>query len=199
MLQSPLVTALRHRASTDPASVMKEIEAMMKLGSNTRKNFSVSEGHQLRTLHGDLFFECTSGGTGPLTRSRKRAPVAISCLESPPLVTVPPSVAVRTAWRSVGVDVHPASSPRGPAPAIPPPSDTWPGLCHDDDDNDPPPAPPTRRQKRPRAADIPPPGPRAPVPAHNVPRAAAAEPVRIDHMDNRKGHSPAIRFRVPQS
>ena len=111
MLQSPLVTALSHRASTDQASVMNEIEALMKLGSNTRNSFSVSEGHQLRTLYGDLFFECTSGGSGPVTRSRKRAPVGISYLESPPLVTVPTSVAVRAAWRSVGVDVHAAPSP----------------------------------------------------------------------------------------
>ena len=48
------------------------------------------------------------GGSGPVTRSRKRAPVGISYVEFPPLFTVPPSVAVRTAWRSVGVDVHPA-------------------------------------------------------------------------------------------
>ena len=134
MLQSPLVTALRHRASTDPASVMKEIETLMNIGSNTRNSFSVSEGHQLRTLHGDLFFECTSGGSGPVTRSRKRTPVVITYLESPPLVTVPTAVAVRAAWRSVGVDVRPAPSPRGPAPLVPPPSDAWPRLCHDDDD-----------------------------------------------------------------
>ena len=39
MLQSPLVTALRHRASTDSASVMKEIQTMMRLRSNTLNNF----------------------------------------------------------------------------------------------------------------------------------------------------------------
>ena len=111
MLQSPLVTALRHRASTHPASVIKEIEAMMRIGSTTRSRLSVSEGHQLKTLHGDLFFECTSGGSGAVTRSRKRAPVGISCLESPPMVTVPPSVAVRNAWRSVGVNVDPIPQP----------------------------------------------------------------------------------------
>ena len=83
----------------------------MKLGSTTRSKLSVSEGHQLRTLHGDLFFECTSGGSGPVTRSRKRAPVGISYLESPPMVTVPPSVAVRNAWRSVGVNVDPIPQP----------------------------------------------------------------------------------------
>ena len=98
MLQSPLVTALRHRALTDPASVIKEIEAMMKVTNGqpcaARSKLSVSEGHQLRTLHGDLFFECTSGGSGPVTRSRKRAPVGISYLESPPMVTIPPSVGV---------------------------------------------------------------------------------------------------------
>ena len=194
MLQSLLVTALRHRAFTDPASVIKEIEAMMKVTNGqpcaARSKLSVSEGHQLKTLHGDLFFECTSGGSGPVTRSRKRAPVGISYLESPPMVTVPPSVAVRNAWRSVGVNVDPIPPPpQGSAAAIPPPSGAWPGVCNDDDDIDPPPDLPTRRQKRPRAAQIAPPEPRAPAeaasdippPARNVPAAAAAQPVRIDY------------------
>ena len=58
-----------------------------------------------------------------MTRRRNRAPVGISCLDSPPLVTVPPSVAVRNAWRSVGVDVDPTPPPpQGSAAAIPPPS-----------------------------------------------------------------------------
>ena len=75
MLQSLLVTVLRYRANTDPSSVMRETETLMRIRSTTRNNFSVSEGHQLHTLHGYLFFECTSGGSGPVTRSRKRAPV----------------------------------------------------------------------------------------------------------------------------
>ena len=153
MLQSPLVTALRHRALTDPASVIKEIEAMMKVTNGqpcaARSKLSNIECHQLKTLHVDLFFECTSGGSGLVTRSRKRAPVGMSFLESSPMVTVPPSVAMRNAWRSVGVNVDPIPPPpQGSAAAIPPPSGAWPGVCNDDDDIYPPPDP-TRRQKRP--------------------------------------------------
>ena len=108
-----------------------------------------------------------------VTRSRKRAPVGITYLESPPLVTVPTAVAVRAAWRSVGVDVRPTSSPQRPASSVPPPSDTWPGFCHDDDDIVPPPVPSIRHQKRPRVAAIPPPVPCEPN-VHAVPAAAAA-------------------------
>ena len=57
---------------------------MMKLGSTTRSSLSVSEGYQLRTLHGDLFFECARGGSGPVTRSRKVRQLAYHVLNLHP-------------------------------------------------------------------------------------------------------------------
>ena len=87
MLQSPLVSALRHRATADPAGVLQEVKQLLIVRGPMLKTFSPSELHQLKELDNDLELGPV-GGAGPVTRSRKREPVGISVLESP---TVPQS------------------------------------------------------------------------------------------------------------
>ena len=82
MLQSPLVSALRHRASTDPAGVLQEVKQLLTVRGPMLKTFSPSELHQLKELDNDLELGPV-GGPGPVTRNRKRKPVGISVLESP--------------------------------------------------------------------------------------------------------------------
>ena len=120
LLQSPLVSALRHRAATDPAGVLQEVKQLLTVRGPTLKTFSPSDIHQLTELDHDLDLGPV-GGAGPVTRSRKRKPVGISVLESPtvpePSVQPSPSPATRRSEKSGG---HaPMISPALPYPALP--------------------------------------------------------------------------------
>ena len=119
MLQSPLVSALRHRAATDPAGVLQEVKQLLTVRGPMLKTFSPSEIHQLKELDHDLELGPV-GGAGPVTRSRKRKPVGISVLESPaapqPSVQSSSSPAIRRSEKSAG---HaPMISPAVPAPQV---------------------------------------------------------------------------------
>ena len=119
MLHSPLVSALRHRATTDPAGDLQEVKQLLTGLGPMLKTFSPSELHQLKELDHDLELGPV-GGAGPVTRSRKRKPVGISVLESPtvppPSVQPSPSPAVRRSQKSAG---HaPMISPAVPAPQV---------------------------------------------------------------------------------
>ena len=74
------IVALRSRASTDQAEVIQQVSSM--LSRLNWKNYSKFERQELHELYGELTLG-PRGGSGPVTRGRRRMQSGISVSEAP--------------------------------------------------------------------------------------------------------------------